>query len=251
MTSMSVKALKEQIGGLRIKKEGSTYKYSADDLIVVWGHGNTPPWGQNVGPKKNILNHWSKLPNAISKLRAFKLFKQAGVPTPAWTTSLYEAAEWCHQGHVVLCRTKVSSMEGRGIVVAEREEQLVDAGLYTRYFPTHLEYRVHVFNGEVIDYVQKKLKLGASKQPGYSPYVRNHPNGWIFARQGVTISDRVREVAVQAVRSLGLDFGAVDLAVDKAGHVVVFEVNTAPGLEGTTITKYAEAINKYLQSIQN
>jgi glutathione synthase/RimK-type ligase-like ATP-grasp enzyme len=49
---------------------------------------------------------------------------------------------------------------------------------------------------------------------------------------------------------MGLDFGAVDIGhrlIDN--QFFVFEVNTAPGLEGTTLDKYAKAIYNYYRSL--
>ena len=49
---------------------------------------------------------------------------------------------------------------------------------------------------------------------------------------------------------LGLDFGAVDI-----GHrlidnkLFVFEINTAPGITGTTLDNYAKAIYNYYRSL--
>jgi glutathione synthase/RimK-type ligase-like ATP-grasp enzyme len=49
---------------------------------------------------------------------------------------------------------------------------------------------------------------------------------------------------------LGLDFGAVDI-----GHriidnkVFVFEVNTAPGIEGTTLQRYVNTFNEYIYGV--
>ena len=58
--------------------------------------------------------------------------------------------------------------------------------------------------------------------------------------------DPVRDtIAVNAVKALGLDFGAVDIIYnEKENQYYVLEVNTAPGLEGTTLIKYAERFSK-------
>ena len=47
--------------------------------------------------------------------------------------------------------------------------------------------------------------------------------------------------AVAAVVALGLDFGAVDVVYNvKEQKAYVLEVNSAPGLSGTTLDKYVE-----------
>ena len=50
-------------------------------------------------------------------------------------------------------------------------------------------------------------------------------------------------MALNAIEDLQLDFGAVDVVVSGySGGAFVLEVNSAPGLEGTTVQKYVEAI---------
>lgn len=251
IVSMSVKELQNVLGGQKIKTENSHYVPKKQHLVVNWGHGSPPStWWDLSHFCPNLLNHWDSVALAVNKITAFKKFKEAGVPTPEWTTSHEQAKKWSDAGKVVICRTKISSMEGRGIVVATKPEELVSAPLYTKLFPKDKEYRVHVFNGKVIDYVQKKLKADAKEIKGRNEYIRNTANGWIFARNGVSISTEVEQVAKAAIKACGLDFGAVDLAVNKSGKVVVFEINTAPGLEGTTITCYTDAIKIYKTQLE-
>ena len=52
--------------------------------------------------------------------------------------------------------------------------------------------------------------------------------------------------AQNAVEALGLDFGAVDIILGKNGIWYVLEVNTACGLEGTTLEKYCEQFRKFI-----
>jgi hypothetical protein len=246
MHSGSVKEIQDKLGGLKIRPQGN-YAFRPNHLVVNWGNGNTPYWGGGVVPNSRLLNHWGAVSTAVNKLKAFQIFKEKNVPTPDWTSDRTKAEEWVRAGRVVFCRTKLSAMEGKGIVIATTPEAVIPAPLYTRLFPKNKEYRVHVFKGEVIDYVQKKLAADAPENR--SKYIRNTANGWIFARSGIALPEAVSVAAKQAVEALKLDFGAVDLAISAEGRVAVFEVNTAPGIEGTTIEKYTEAITKYGNSL--
>lgn len=67
-----------------------------------------------------------------------------------------------------------------------------------------------------------------------------------MARDGVVVSDETKAEAVKAVAALGLDFGAVDIVIDREGKPVILEVNTAPGIQGTTLTNYKRAIESWL-----
>jgi len=83
--------------------------------------------------------------------------------------------------------------------------------------------------------------------------VRSHDNGWIFAHNNLHLPAEadatMREAAIGAVRSLGLDFGAVDILARFKGNrleaCAVCEVNTAPGVENTkTLDAYVKAITE-------
>ena len=77
--------------------------------------------------------------------------------------------------------------------------------------------------------------------------VRNHENGWVYCRDDLDVPASVFSDATSAVAALGLDFGAVDIIWNQnQARSYVLEVNTAPGLEGTTLTKYVEAIRSVM-----
>ena len=243
LSSVSANLLAKALDTIRIREAG-TFVHNAAKLVVNWGssrHGNL---------KKQFphLNHPDKVAVAINKLYTFKEFEAADFKyIPKWTTSKEQVANWLNDGYVVIARTALRSSQGRGIeIVKPGATSIPNAPLYTRLFPKDKEYRVHVFRGSVIDFVQKKLKTGFTPKP----YIRSHDNGWVFCREGVELPNKVREVAIEAIKALKLDFGAVDLAISKNGKVCVFEVNTAPGIEGTTVVNYAKAIKTYTQQLE-
>lgn len=243
--SGSVRNLQKSIGGKRILHEGN-YTFKPYHLICNWGYGGVPYWGHYI-PVGNsrVLNHWSKIAAAINKLDTFKVFKEMDVSCPPWTASKETALSWIKKGRAVFCRKLLTAKEGAGIVIADSPEKLVGAPLYTKLINKHKEYRVHVFQGKIIDFTQKKLKVGEAEKEGHNQFIRNTANGWIMAREGVVLPDNVAAEALKAVTALKLDFGAVDLCTNKAGKVFVFEVNTAPGIEGTTLEKYSKAITNW------
>ena len=121
---------------------------------------------------------------------------------------------------------------------------MVEAELYVKYIPKKDEYRVHIFDDEIID-VQKKMMREGWDDPDWQ--IRNHANGFIYGRIGIEPPDCVLDVALKTFRNFKLDFGAVDVIytenIDKA---YALEINTAPGLEGQTVVSYAEALTRYL-----
>jgi glutathione synthase/RimK-type ligase-like ATP-grasp enzyme len=58
--------------------------------------------------------------------------------------------------------------------------------------------------------------------------MRSHVD-WVFCVYNLTpYPNIIKEQSIAAVKALGLDFGGVDISIDKEGHACVFEVNTAP-----------------------
>lgn len=142
----------------------------------------------------------------------------------------------------MFCRTRLQSHSGGGIVIAESIDDLVNAPLYTKYIKKKKEFRVHVFNQEVID-IQEKRKSHDVANVDFR--IRNHASGFVFCRDNIVEPSDLRTVSIAAVTTLGLDFGAVDVIYnEKQDKCYALEVNTAPGLEGTTLQSY---INKFTE----
>ena len=87
---------------------------------------------------------------------------------------------------------------------------------------------------------QKKKKIGGDA----NAKVRNLANGWIYAKDNIVpLKEKATSLAIQSIEALGLDFGAVDLIYnEKYDTYYVLEINTAPGLTGTTLNNYTEAL---------
>lgn len=173
-------------------------------------------------------------------------FAASEVSHPESTKDRNVALGWIAAGDSVMCRRLLRASEGRGIVVAETAEQLVAAPLYTRYVKKKAEYRVHVLNGEVIDVQTKRKRRGY--EGTRDTKVRNLANGYVFCRDGITEPDGLRSLAISATSAVGYSLGAVDIAYnERSNRLVVLEVNANPGMQGTTLEKYATAIVKGLK----
>lgn len=176
------------------------------------------------------------------KLTQLTRFKSNEVESPEFTRDIEVARGWIRDGGVVMCRTLLRASEGRGIIVAETESQLVRCPLYTKYVQKKEEYRVHVLHGEVID-VQKKMKRRGFDDER-NTRVRNLANGYVFCRDGIVEPASLRQLALSATASLGYSLGAVDIAYNvKKDKLVVLEVNANPGMQGTTLENYANCIS--------
>ena len=122
---------------------------------------------------------------------------------------------------------------------------------YTRYLDAVKEYRIHVAcwmateddpDAAVICAQRKVPHDGQS----FANWPRTHRNGYLYH----TFVPQDREhllysQAIQAVRALGLDFGAVDVLYSDE-HYYVLEVNAASGVETPSVLDiYAQALSHW------
>ena len=215
--------------------------------IINWGSGDAPNW--NMEDTRRVLNHPYYVRGASNKLTAFNMMQEAGVSIPEFTEDWQVAQQWLEQEIKVVARHKLQGHSGDGIEIYSLPNTTrinCNAPLYVKYIKKKFEYRVHVFNGVVID-VQQKRKRQEVPNEDVDYQVRNHANGWVYCRDNLHIPEDLYGNATSAVAALGLDFGAVDIIYNEhQNKSYVLEVNTAPGLEGTTLTKYVEAIREIL-----
>jgi len=220
------------------------YEPRRTDIIINWGSTSMPYPSSN-----HDLNKVSAVRRAADKLNTFDhISNESPEIVPEWTTSIEEARHWIDSENCkVYCRMSLTAHSGRGIVIAETLEDLVEAPLYTKGAKNKYEFRVHVFKNKIIDVQQKKKRKGMSPSNG----IRNHVSGWVFCREGIEPPESLLRSAINGVDCLKLDFGAVDIGYRvRDNRSFIFEINTAPGLEGTTLTKYTEAFENYKENLQ-
>lgn len=247
MSSQSSKVLAGEIGALRVYPDRN-YRPKEDHLIINWGNSTLPRW---ITSDTRMLNPCQNVALAANKLKTFTVLKECNVNTPEWTTDYNLVIQWLqeNENQIVYGREKLSGHSGQGIKLIRSGEEVPPiprCPLYTKQLKFKKEFRVHVFCGSVIDVAQKRRREGVDA----NPLIHNLDNGWVFTRQDMIVPDCVTEEAIKAVDALGLDFGAVDIAWNETQNkAFVFEVNTACGLQGTTIQKYKEAILAYSEGV--
>ena len=220
----------------------------AHKLIINWGSSKlNPDWHE-------VHHIWNKVPNvriAANKLSSFEAFQTAGIEAaPAFTTSYDQAVAWTNEGKVVVCRTQLNGHSGAGIHLAARPEDVVqNCPLFVLYKKKKREYRVHVAFGRVIDVQQKKKRSDYAGTVDFA--IRNHHTGWVYCREGVELPQVAEQLAIRSVDAVGLDFGAVDIIYNEHEDAYyVLEINTAPGLEGQTVEKYAAAFAEKVRTYE-
>jgi glutathione synthase/RimK-type ligase-like ATP-grasp enzyme len=188
----------------------------------------------------HVINRPENVAVAGNKLTALQRMSEDDVPTVPFTDNREVAASWLP--NKVVCRGTLRGHSGEGIVIASSVDELTHVALYTKYIKKSSEWRVHVFMGDVIT-VQRKVRSRDVPDEQVNWEVRNRQNGFIFQRNNEQQPDDLADVALSAIESLELDFGAVDIIFNQHhNQFYVLEVNTAPNLEGSTLTAYTEAI---------
>jgi len=190
-------------------------------LVVCWGHSVHVPLTNPLNPK--LIGN---------KLRELEKLREAKVNVPNFSTLKVE--NW-------LVRT-LNHKAGSDLI-----QNLEQGDYYTEKIENiKHEFRVHVFKGKSIRVGIKRPKENAH------PWIRSLERAWYldygtFCQDNIT--KKVRYAAKKAVKALGYDFGAVDIGLLENKKVVVFEVNSAPGLAiNNTSLAYARHIKQFLEN---
>jgi glutathione synthase/RimK-type ligase-like ATP-grasp enzyme len=237
--SRSARRLARLLDAVVLKTE-QRQPVSYDSTIINWGSSKCPY-------DRRILNPPEAIELAANKRNAFLALQSKGVSIPRFVTDAMSVT-W-HGSSPTVIRHKLTGHSGEGIEIVEpgvEPKDFPDARLYVEYLKKNKEYRIHVI-GDAVVAIQRKARRHDTPDDEVDWKVRNHKNGFVFARQDVNVSEDCLSAARDAVKALGLSFGAVDIIVstrDKKPYVL--EVNTAPGLEGQTINDYAEGFKKFI-----
>lgn len=235
-------------------------------VVINYGRSVKPIWMDDlINRGGTLLNNPSAVRDSVDKIRTLRILDMYGVPCLKTTTdpqvvwkslSSTRRIEW-------LARTTATGRQGKGIVpiyggteYGPEGDIFPDAPLYTEFYDKTHEFRVHVFRGEVIDYVQKKRmgrkKLDALGRDNADMLVRNHKRGWVFAHNDIIRDPIIEQLGVGAAKALGLDYAGIDiLAKIEDGVIkdaVVCESNSAPGMSSaTTFNAYAQAFANFIK----
>ena len=238
----------------RVRSNG-TYRYFNGHLIVNWGNSRLPIWATTAA-MTNMLNKPQFVSIASDKIATFRQL-QTVMPSvlPEWTTDINVAKGWLINPiygkliNAVVCRELTRANSGRGIVLATTPEDVIPAPLYTRYKPKQIEFRIHVSSRFGFVDAQQKKRRNEVDDDKFNQYIRSHHNGWVFCRENIKVPDEIIAISEQALHALNLDFGAVDIGWHEKYGLSLFEINTAPGIEGQTLTNYVEMFRRYLHNV--
>ena len=193
-----------------------------------------------IKPSRLLL----KYGHSVNKIAQYEWFKEQGLSALEFTQDLHKANLWLAEGKTVFGRKYLNSSCGKGIVIIEPTDQITPVcPVYTLYKKKKREFRVHVFKNTVVSVVEKRKKTGWTDQRDTK--VRNLANGYIFCQQVENEPAGLRELALAAAEVSPSDFRGVDIGYnEKNDELFIIEVNSAPGITGSNITKYVQGITQ-------
>jgi glutathione synthase/RimK-type ligase-like ATP-grasp enzyme len=186
------------------------------DLIVRWGC--TVP----ISVKAKELNSIDAIFKCMIKPVTRLVLSNKGIPVPrTWMDKkdiefpciMRSERHWC----------------GNNFFVADDADNLKDNQYkgntyYQEIYPNEIEYRIHVMSGKVTVIARKHAIQGELRRNRHI----THQAQDILKN----IDPYIEQMAIDAVNSVGMDFGAVDIMTSSSHQhkAVVCEINTDPGL---------------------
>lgn len=241
-TSTTGQTLLEELKKRGARLSGGTKEPSGTiDALIRWG--SVAALTKKV--QGRVINSKRAIVAASNKGEALKLLDQSGIRVP----KLLAPSEVKPEHFPVLGR-KEHHVAGNDIVLCLQMKDLADARKlgcthFTKYIPRQTEFRVHVWGDDVIKVSEKVL---SEPERNKDPWIANFDEGYIFVSPKTKLSGQAKGMAVDAVATLGLNFGAVDVILGDDGKTYVLEVNTAPGLQ--TDSSIEVYVNKIMEALK-
>ena len=223
---------------LKNRQEG--YEYPDEDCFIVNFGRNTHRAHLNNNLVNNKLQQLSILkeeglnvpdilsfnPNSVNRVPK-RLIKQ-NLPKDVFPIMARKRKHF--KGNDIIFLKTRGSLWKRLARVSTRE-------FFVKYIPKKAEFRVHVLGDKVYNVCKKVHSESYDK---HHPHIWCSPRGWTLIDYDGRHYEELEEVARQATKALGYDFGAVDIGLGKNGKFYVFEINSAPRLSRERRRFYAQ-----------
>lgn len=265
-TSVTGRALARELGLTRTSHKswdrgyGTLIPPHGTTHVVCWG-GREPlrrkEFRERNLRRRHVLNNPFEIDQYKDKLKALIKMERGGVSVPKF--NWYKQRDILDRGllnYPLIGRTRYH-YGGSGFKFIRNEEEL-QKDYQSDYWLEYIdgedkrEYRVHVFRGEILR-VQRKREKEEYDHVKLHNVCRSHNNGWYFSLCDIERThESVKREAINAVRSLGYDFGAVDvIRIPSQDKTVVLEVNSGCGLDNSGLELYAQKIKEWIEVTRN
>jgi glutathione synthase/RimK-type ligase-like ATP-grasp enzyme len=213
------------------------------DVILCWGMSTQ-------GLQKPALNGRV---NQYDKYDCFKEFEKAGVLCP----TTFSVNEGIHRNAKVAGETwlarKTQHTKGKDIEVCKTYDDVKRVyhngkhAFFSVFIPTDTEYRVWVLGKNAFAIYEKVFK----GEGEYEGFMRNHRFGFKFVkRDDLRGTKAIEQPCIAAVKSVGMDWGAVDILKGKDGKYYMLEINSMPHIDSTERSsgvRLAAAVSKWAE----
>ena len=230
--SFAANRVAKAASGLRAVQEDSYRHQDGDTAIVRWDcferlEGQRPHGVLDLNPALSVVQCRDKAESRrlLGELAPPTWFTRPDVQLPCVIRPRKHKAG----NHFYVCRTPLE---------VEDAIRRCRAGWYaSRLIDKAREFRVFIVQGRVVA-VSERFGASAAEI------------AWNLARGGRLINVARQEwpvpvlkASIEAMRRIGLGFGAVDACIDTANRVFIFEVNTSPALKNKfTIKQIGRAL---------
>lgn len=147
---------------------------------------------------------------------------------------------------------KLHHRAGKDIIVIRNSDDLrkipankLKGRYWVPFYETTFELRVHIIDGEIVR-VFKKIKKGALDE---GEFIRTARKDWKYSLR-TNLDEKytvAQNLCVNLAEQIGLFFGGIDIAWDNINReYIIWEVNTAPGLNSVTLKTYADHLRRFM-----
>jgi hypothetical protein len=210
--------------GIKAEAIDMNRHYVYDGFTHVFGYGCSSHTGH-----RNRLNTAKATKVCIDKVETFKRLQRSGINIPDWTAS--KRIAMCNKWSCTVVRTERTGRKAEGLELIDYPDRLPEGELFTEYFYHKYEYRIVVFNGEVVGRYYKKRTM--KKGEAWHTFVLQPQRGF----------DMMDDHCVRAAKALGIDYVGFDVVANTKKDFKILEANSGP-----ILTDEAEAaIIKYFK----
>lgn len=200
-------------------------------------------WGNRIEVViSNVItyNKSANINNATNKKLSREIFLEKGVNSP----KLFNLESNKNDLSFPIIARPSHHAKGKNFIILKDLREFVDhiqeyesqGWYYSEFIDKVQEFRVHCGHGKILNMLEKPKPEGATIAWNRAVNHEAFDNvKWSEYNHNVSIE------ALKAIESVGLDFGGVDVVLDKDSKAFVLEVNTSPTLASSeySMTRYA------------